>query len=159
MPLLRFFGRFSFQGIGRRTWKSSKGVQSGFHCSLCSSMSTLYLRWQSATTELHVCCPRLQHTFHAMHTRDLTWMTSAMSQEGTVVDAEEIDNDGTGFLRVFFGPPSESSSHSGTLDSTATDSEARADDLGLSLTWRVPVTTLQAAGFTCTGKAILSDGD
>ena len=53
------------------------------------------------------------------------WL-SAMSQEGTVVDAEEIDNDGTGFLRVFFGPPSESTSHSGTLDSTATDSEARA---------------------------------
>ena len=28
-----------------------------------------------------------------------------------------------------------------------------------SLTWRVPVTSLQAAGFICTGKAMLSDGD
>ena len=86
-------------------------------------------------------------------------MLSAVSQEGTVVDAEEIDNAGAGFLRVFFGPPSESSCHSGTLDSTSTDSEARAGDPGLSLTWRVPVTSLQAAGFICTGKALLCDLD
>ena len=84
-------------------------------------------------------------------------MLSAVFQEGTVVDAEDIDDAGRGFIRVFFGPPSTGTSpYSGTLDSAATDSGAQADDQN---TWRVPLASLRVAGFKRDTKVMLSDPD
>ena len=85
-------------------------------------------------------------------------MLSAISQEGTVVDAKGSDDASRGFARVFFGPPaSEISAHSSALDTAAADPGAQVDDPEVSFTWKVPLTSLQLGGFKCAGKA--SDPD
>ena len=74
------------------------------------------------------------------------------------MDAEEIDNNASGeFVQVFFGPPSsKTSTHSST---SVADADTEPDDPGSSLTWRVPVTSLQVAGFKYASKAMPSDSD
>ena len=71
------------------------------------------------------------------------------------MDAKEIDDNASGdFVQVFFGPPSsKTSAHS------STNAETEPDDPGSSLTWRVPVTSLQVAGFKYASKAMTSDSD
>ena len=74
------------------------------------------------------------------------------------MDAEDKDDSASGrFVQVFFGPPSSKiSAHSST---SRADAEPEPDDPRSSLTWRVPVTLLQVAGFKYTSKAVRSNSD
>ena len=79
-----------------------------------------------------------------------------------VVEAEGIDESGNGFLRVLFEPLSGKApcGDSNLLESAAADPVAcvsQVYDPVLGLTWRVPVTSLQAAGFKRLGEAMMSN--
>ena len=88
-------------------------------------------------------------------------MLSPVLQEGTVVDAEGLNEVGHGFLRVVFEPLlSKTNSGSDTMDIPTPDSGAQGENpKSLSPTLRVPVTSLAIRGFKHSGEAMPSNAD
>ena len=90
-------------------------------------------------------------------------MLSPVLQEGTVVDAEGINEVGHGFLRVIFEPLlSKTNIASDTMDIPMPDSGAQAqgaNPMSLSPTLRAPVTSLKIRGFKHSGEAMPSNAD